>query len=104
MTGHNEFNYPAFNKAATELETAGYTVLNPATNTRPVDHPWDVFMRDAITQMLQADGVATLPGYIYSRGARLELAIARQLGITFAPHEQWLRHADVANTTTVARP
>jgi hypothetical protein len=81
MTGHPEWNYPAFHAAAQRLRTAGHDVFSPAENfggdvTRPrADH-----MRKNIEAVLAADAVAVLPGWEQSKGARLEVAVAREIG------------------------
>lgn len=93
MTGYREFNYPAFHAGAAKLRAAGYTVLNPAENDRPVAEHWQAFMRDALTLMLRATGVATLPDWQYSRGASIEMRLAADLGIKAQPITDWIAQA-----------
>lgn len=90
MTGIPEFNYPAFHHAAQILRAHGYDVENPAENTRPTDSPWAVFLRDGLTQVLRCDGIALLPGSHTSRGARLEVHVAVELGMTIADIDTWV--------------
>lgn len=96
MTGMKEFNRPLFAETADRLRASGYTVLNPGDNKRPEHEPWQMFMRDSITQMLTAAGLATLPGWQYSRGGKIEVELARNLGIPVRTAEQWLTDANVA--------
>lgn len=106
MTGYAQYNYPAFHETAAWLREAGYTVLNPAENPRPVTGSWLAFMRDALTLMLKADGVATLPDWQYSRGATIEMHLAADLGIPRQPAKDWLAQAaiqDADEQTTAAR-
>ena len=93
MTGLPEFNYPAFHEAAQRLRNAGYTVFNPAEKTTPVSAPWAQHMREDIRALMDCHGVATLSGWTASKGARLELSIARPLGFTVLSVEQWLEAA-----------
>lgn len=88
MTGLPKYNYPAFHAAEAQLKAAGYETLNPATNGE--QDSWDGYMRAAIAQVVQADGIAYLPGAYGSRGARLELHLAEELRMKTAPLDAWL--------------
>lgn len=81
MTGLPQFNYPAFHAAAVKLQAAGFEVLNPADNRLEADAKWEDYMRVALGQLLRADGVALLPGWEVSRGARIEYGLARDLNV-----------------------
>ena len=77
-----ENNYPAFNRAAELLRGVGLEVLNPAENEPLVEDPtWSDWMRMSLVQVAKADIIATLPNWGQSRGARLEVHVARELGI-----------------------
>lgn len=80
MSGHENFNYPAFNSEAERLRTLGFTVSNPAEN--PEQDSWEAYMRVALRQMLTCDTIAMLPGWIDSRGANLERNVAQKVGLT----------------------
>ncbi len=91
MTGLPEYNYPAFYAAEEALTAAGHTVLNPARNGTIVgSNAWQQYMRLSIAQVLQAEGVALLPGWLDSRGARLERRIAKALDLQIGPVERFL--------------
>ena len=82
MTGYPDWNFPAFHAAAERLRDKGHAVLNPAENfggdpTRPRAD----YMRLDLAHLLAAEGVAVLPGWERSRGASLEVAVARELGL-----------------------
>ena len=83
MTGHPDFNYPAFNAEAARLRAIGYRVENPAEN--PVQTTWQTYMRQALAQLVKCDAVALLPGWKASRGARIENQLAIDLGIPARP-------------------
>ena len=85
MTGHPDFNYPAFNAEAARLRAIGYRVENPAEN--PVQNTWQAYMRQALAQLVKCDAVALLPGWKASRGARIENQLAIDLGIPARPAE-----------------
>lgn len=102
MTGYPDFNYPAFNEAAERLREAGYEVLNPVDNEAENDtgapQAWGWYLRRALKQVVDAEGVALLPGSQNSRGARLEKHVAEGLGMPVHSVEEWLvlAHAAVA--------
>ena len=91
MTGLPENNYPAFNAAEEALTAAGHAVLNPARNGTIVgSNAWQQYMRLSIAQVLQAEAVALLPGWVNSRGATLERRIAKALDLQIGPVERFL--------------
>jgi hypothetical protein len=91
MTGIEDYNRPAFGAAALRLRRAGYTVLNPGRLPAPVPDPdWADWMRQALRMMLDADGVAMLPGSESSRGAALERRVAVELGMAVRSVPAWL--------------
>lgn len=102
MRGIPEFNFPAFNAAASKLRADGHTVFNPAEKdierhggvdisagnatgceeTAAKDHGFD--LRIALGEDLawicaQAEGIALLPGWEKSKGAKAEKATADAL-------------------------
>ena len=90
MTGHPEFNYPAFHWAAGLLTTAGLTPINPArVEGREACRSWLDFMRASLRDLADCDGVATLQGWGDSRGAALEVHIARSLDLPIKPVGEW---------------
>lgn len=81
MTGRKDWNFPAFNKAQEELEIMGYEVENPASHGCGLEHPWEFYLKMALTQMLTCDGIALLDGWSTSKGARLEVKTGMAVGI-----------------------
>lgn len=90
MSGLPAYNYPAFDSAAAKLRRAGFEVLNPAENEAPEGREWAGWMRLSIGQLIRADAVALLPGASGSRGARLEVKLAGDLGMRVRPAAAWL--------------
>ena len=81
MTGLPDFNYAAFHEEAARLRAQGFEVFNPAENPVPPCGTWTGYMRMAIHQLVKCDAIHLLRGWASSRGARLEHAIARELGL-----------------------
>lgn len=86
MTGLPEFNYPAFYAADDKFRVAGWDVFNPARHdaswvTEDMDADWvrAQYMRQDILDVMEADAIALLPGWEASKGAAVELAVARIL-------------------------
>lgn len=81
MTGFEDFNFPAFNKMAADLRGRGYIVENPAEHGVVADADWTDYMAYDLTRLGLCGMVAVLPGWENSKGARLEVHIARELGM-----------------------
>lgn len=99
MTGIKDFNFPAFDAATAQLREAGHHVFNPADNDRENGYdgisehgnPDEAFikgfdLRTALKQDLSwicdhAEGLALLPGWGDSRGAKAEVALSHALRI-----------------------
>jgi hypothetical protein len=90
MTGIEEFNYPAFRGAAEQLRAAGYEVEDPSTNVNPTPDDYHGWLRAGLAQLIRCDGVALLPGWESSGGARLEVNVGATLGLAVAPLREWL--------------
>ena len=98
MSNLPDNNYPAFNEAAAQLRAAGFTVLNPVdvdtTGTTEDERTWKWYMRRTLQMMLDADAIATLPGWSASKGASIEVRVAAMLGVGEAPVATWLAYGD----------
>lgn len=82
MSNVEDFNYPAFHSAAARWRTYGHTVLNPAEHfDGDTSLPYETYLRKAIHTVADAEAVAVLPGWQDSNGARLEVTIAKALGL-----------------------
>jgi hypothetical protein len=92
MTGKPELNVAAFERAEKALKRYGYKVENPAKVVLPkgVEGTWENYMRADLPRMLKCDGLALLPGFINSRGAFLEITVAKALGIDAQEVDYWL--------------
>jgi hypothetical protein len=99
MTGIPAFNFPAFEAAAADLRAAGYPVTSPhevalSDGSAAGDHPWQDYVRADLIEMLRhAYAVAVLPGWENSRGANLEVHIAKTLEMPVRPVDEWLSRA-----------
>lgn len=81
MTGMPDFNYPYFNKKANELRLAGYKVYNPAEVDSDDSFEWEDYMREAVKMLLECDILYVLDGYESSKGANVEIDLAKILNI-----------------------
>lgn len=90
MTGIEDWNYPLFFQVEEQLKELGYETVNPARSSGDTleealadaeVHPWSYFMKRDIPHVIQCDALCLLPGWRSSRGARLEVSIAKGLGI-----------------------
>ncbi|HDS1715425.1 DUF4406 domain-containing protein [Pseudomonas sp. SbB1] len=81
MTGLPDFNFPAFNAAADLMRSAGWHVENPAEHGHVHGAEWADYLRYDISRLATCEMIMLLPGWSKSKGANLEVAIARQLGM-----------------------
>jgi hypothetical protein len=96
MTGIVNKNYEAFNKAADSLRKAGYAVINPAElDSADSRDTWEESLRRDIDKLIQCKYIATLAGWKYSRGAKLEVYIGMALGMKIKPVKGFLKERRV---------
>lgn len=101
MTGIPQFNFPAFDRAASDLRARGYEIVSPAELDDPVDRAaalaspdgsalsygtgvkksWGEFLARDVKLIADdgIEGVVVLTGWENSRGARLETFVANAL-------------------------
>ena len=95
MTGYDQWNFPAFFKLEESLRKLGYQVINPAHNDgttlelalesagepeRP-NNSWAWYMRRDLPYLLECDAVCVLPNWQESKGASLEVHVAKAIGL-----------------------
>jgi len=90
MSGLPDLNYPAFFHAESKLAECGYLTLNPARNSNPDPEDYIEWLRLGLRQVLEADGVAVLPGFGMSKGAVMEIMVASFLKMPVRTINEWL--------------
>lgn len=95
MSGYENWNFPAFFEAERQLVALGHEVINPAHNDgatveealKSAGHPdrpnnsWSYYMRRDLPNVLAVDAICVLPGWQESRGASLEVHVAKAIGL-----------------------
>ncbi len=92
MTGVEYHNFPLFFHVEDCLRALGYEVENPAKNNgenlseaiedaQSGTRDWADYMRLDLVRLAKADGLVLLPGWEGSKGAALEVHIAKELGM-----------------------
>lgn len=89
VTGKPDLNRPAFESAAVCLEAAGHTPIVPHWFVPPYAE-WQTAMRRSIETLVKCDGVALLPGWQGSKGARIERSLALDLGMDVREILEWM--------------
>lgn len=79
-----------FHDANIALIRAGHSPLSPLDNGVDDDADWLEHMKADIKIMLDCDGVATIKGWKKGRGTRVEVDLARGLGIPVRPVSEWV--------------
>lgn len=85
MTGHPDYNFPAFAAAVTALTEAGYEVIDPSRHGADPAFTWADYLRRDLRDVLDAEILVVLPGWECSRGGGFEVHVAHQLGMTVLP-------------------
>ena len=70
-----------FSDAADKLQALGHEVVNPLCNGLSETDPWEAHMVKDIANLLQCEGIYMLSDWEESRGARIEYAIAKEIGL-----------------------
>ena len=81
MTGKPDLNFPAFNNAAAKLRAMGHDVVNPAEFGEEPGKQWSDYMRKDIRALMDCNHVVVLPGWQASKGAKIEVRLALDLGM-----------------------
>lgn len=74
--------YPKFKRAEETISALGHDPLNPVVIS-PYDQnkTWTDYMEEDIAALLTANAILMLPCWGQSKGARIERAIAQELGL-----------------------
>lgn len=105
VTGKPNDNRAAFENASVALRSAGYEFFIPHEIVEP-DDSHETAMRLCVHELTapvvrrgivygspRYDGLALLPGWEQSEGARLERAVAEACGIPCKTVDEWLEEA-----------
>ena len=70
-----------FKRTEIKLLLQGHDVINPMELEHDHDKTWQSYMRECISAMMRADAIYLLPNWRESKGARIEVQLAHNLGI-----------------------
>lgn len=70
-----------FNKAEQELRSLGFDVFNPCNMGIVEGFSWADYMKKDIAMLMECDYIYPLKGWRKSRGAKIEMKLAKKLGI-----------------------
>ena len=92
MTGILNKNFYAFHRGYIQLRNKGYKVIDPWALGQSGKMTWSDFLRRDLKAMMEhCGGVATLPGWKKSKGASLEVYIAKALGWPVHTVAYWVK-------------
>lgn len=101
ITGVENLNAERFERAEHLMLSKGYRPINPLKLPHVMGHAtrkWSDYMREDIKAMMDCSAVAVLGDWIDSKGAMLEVNIAREIGI-----ELWFLSNDESEILTVVK-
>lgn len=78
-----------FAQAEQQIEAFGHTPVNPLNNGQPEDASWEKQMTASLGLLLESDAIYMLHDWKDSRGARIECAVAAELGIEIIHQPQY---------------
>lgn len=82
ITGRGAVEYKIdFNSAELWLTGLGYDVINPVSYDIIEDGTWEDYMKRDLKMLMDCDYIYMLDGWERSKGARMEIYIATELGI-----------------------
>ncbi|MBQ9000233.1 MAG: DUF4406 domain-containing protein [Eggerthellaceae bacterium] len=102
VSGFDDLNLPAFDAARKALALADFQAMIPH-DFIPSDATWQQAMRRSLETLVKADGIACLPGWSDSNGARLEVEIAQSLGMPTLEVGDWLEPHIARNRERLAK-
>jgi len=94
MTNIPKLNFPLFAKVTKELRKAGHLVISPAEmDGKPdINAVWiNCMRRDIICMLSKCYAVVLLPNWKKSRGAKIEVWIAKKLSIKIIEYKHWVK-------------
>jgi len=87
MTGIDLYNFPEFEKVATDLRSKGLDVVSP----HEIDHgeteetrgslDYRVYIKADLRAMLECDAIVLMEGWRASKGCQFEVQVARKTGM-----------------------
>jgi len=88
ITGLPRGNRRAFSTAARHLRALGYYVVDPRAQNGGRTIPRDLAMGWDVRSVVTVDALVFLPGWRHSVGARLEYAVASEVGTPCYEYDQ----------------
>lgn len=93
MTGFLDKNFPTFLEATEDLKYFGYEVSSPFEVEGADTDTYEDRLKRALVMMMACEGVAFLPSWQRSKGAKLEHDVAMALKMPWQPVSYWIRQA-----------
>lgn len=90
ITGIENVVYKIFEIAENKLKLHGYDVVNPIKLPHNHDKSWESYMKECIVALMSCDTIYMLANYYRSKGAFLEIALAKEFGIKVIYEEYYL--------------
>ena len=90
ITGIEEEAIKRFEFAENKLKIAGFEVVNPMKLEHNHDKSWEAYMRVCIIALMSCNAIFMLSNFYKSKGAMIELALAKEIGMKVFWEEYYL--------------
>ena len=80
--------FDIFEKAEIEIKELGGTPINPMKIEHKENSNWYDYMEKDLSALLRCDGIYMLDNWGISKGARIERAVAMELGLSIVYQEK----------------
>ena len=92
ISGLPDLNRMTFRNCTKRLRDLGYLVVNPHEICFDLNADlWTQCMRRCISKLMECDLIILLPGWQNSKGANMEVNLARQLGMMAIEVEDFIK-------------
>jgi hypothetical protein len=81
MSGLPDLGFGLFNRVAAQLRAIGYEVVNPVEINDDPEAEWLSCIKADLDYLATCDGIALLPNWSDSFGAKIERLAAQKLGL-----------------------
>ena len=81
ISGIEDSAFELFEEAEKDILIDGHEVVNPIKLPHKHDKTWEAYMKECVKALMDCDAVYALSNWKESKGARMEVKLAKKLNI-----------------------